>query len=109
MPNKEQPEENEPKYSPEIRTLAYAMQSMSHKELCATIIDIDNKAHMVGFKNGKFAMQAHSKKQELRARREQIMQDFLSLCDEFDIDESKLIDWREAELTTLEGKKDTKE
>lgn len=49
-------------YDPSIRTLAYAMQNMSHAELCAAIVDIDDKAHKVGFKNGKFASKAHYEK-----------------------------------------------
>lgn len=37
------------------------------------------------------------------ARKEQIMQDFLSLTTEVDVDESILIDWREQQLSELQS------
>ncbi len=40
---------------------------------------------------------------EREGRKEQLMEDFLSLSLEFDIDESKLIDWREYSLAQLQS------
>lgn len=38
---------------------------------------------------------------ELRGRIEQVMQDFISINNEFDLDESHLIDWRDNEIAQL--------
>lgn len=47
-------EEEELKYSPEIRQLAYAMESMSHTERCAALLELANEQHGIGMNNGRF-------------------------------------------------------
>ena len=41
-------------YSPEIRQLAYAMESMSHTERCLALLELADEQHKVGMKNGRF-------------------------------------------------------
>lgn len=41
-------------FAPEIRTLAYAMETMSHLERCIAIAKLADEQHNIGLKNGRF-------------------------------------------------------
>jgi len=59
-------------YSPEIKQLAYAMESMSHVERCAALYDLAEKQHAIGMKNGRFGyISKHDFDQELSRRVEE--------------------------------------
>lgn len=59
-------------YSPEVRQLAYAMETMSHVEKCAALYDLAERQHAIGMKNGRFGyVSKHDFDQELAKRVEE--------------------------------------
>ncbi|MGJ5804326.1 hypothetical protein ACSCB1_35250 [Streptomyces europaeiscabiei] len=47
--------EQKPKYSTDIEKLAVDMRTMSKSERCKALLELANKQHLIGFKNGKRA------------------------------------------------------